>query len=214
LLRDRTSSVDILIPGLALSALEDDAFLAGGNRFALETDQGWEIIGARDAVLIGPQTYRLSHLLRGLDGSADFMAQTLPSGARVLWLGAGVASLPLSDEWRGTTISLSGSSGSRTARPAEIVWNNIAELPLSPVHLRWDGTTLSWIGRDRAFTDWTEDASHLRYRANIYRGTVIETIETASTSISLTPFDWVEIYQISQFGRESLSPATLNVTSA
>jgi hypothetical protein len=214
LFRDRSASVDVLIPGLALSALEDDTFLAGGNRFAFETDQGWEIIAARDAVLIGPQTYRLSHLLRGLDGSADFMAQTLPSGARVLWLGAGVASLPLTDEWRGTSITLSGSSGFRAAWPAEIVWNNVADLPLSPVHLRWDGSTLSWIGRDRAFTEWTEDSSHLRYRAKIYRGSAIETIETALTSISPTPFDEVEIYQISQSGRESLFPATLNVTSA
>lgn len=213
-LRDRTASVDILIPGLALSALEDDVFLAGGNRFAFETDTGWEIVAARDAVLIAPQTYRLSHLLRGLDGSADFMAETLPSGARVLWLGAGVASVPLSDEWRGASVTLTGSSGSRTARLAEIIWNNVNGLPLSPAHLHWDGSQLSWIGRDRVFTEWTEDASHLRYQVIIHRGETSETIETAATSISLTSFDQVEVYQISQSGRESLFAAALHVTPA
>lgn len=211
-LRDRVSVLDVLIPGLTLSALEDSGFLARGNRFAVETPTGWEIFAARDVTLIGAQTYRLSHLLRGLEGTDAFIAEGLPSGARLLWLGAGVATLPMSDDWRGEDITLSGSTKAREARAAALVWNDLNGIPLAPCHLKWDGGALTWIGRDRAFTEWTEEASHLRYRVTLYRGAALETIETTDTFIAVEPFDKAEVYQFTQAGRESLFPATLNVS--
>lgn len=211
-LRDIVSVVDILIPGLRLSALEDGAFLARGNRFAVETATGWEIIAARDVALIGVDTYRLSHLLRGLDGSEVFMADELPSGARFLWLGTGLATLPISGEWRGGDVTLSGFTSARVARSAALVWNDLNGIPLTPCHLKWDGTILTWIGRDASFTDWTEDASNLRYRVKIYRGAAMDVIETTDTSIALNSFDRAEVYQFTQAGRESLYPAALNVS--
>lgn len=213
LLRDRVSVIDVLIPGLTLSAIEDRVFLAGGNRFAVETPTGWEIIAARDVVLIAPQTYRLSHLLRGLDGSDPFIANGLLSGARILWLGAGVATLPISDEWRGVDVVISGFTQARAARSAALLWNDLNGIPLTPCHIKWDGTALTWIGRDPTFTEWTEDASHLRYRVTLTRGSVNETIETTDTSITVQPFDRAEIRQFTLAGRESLFSAALNVAN-
>jgi len=210
--RDKVSVVDVLIPGLTLSALDDGDFLARGNRFAVEPPTGWEIIAARDVVLVGPQTYRLSHLLRGLDNSEAFVADGLTSGARVLWIGTGVAALPISDEWRGEDVTLSGYTADRVARSATVVWNDLNGVPLTPCHLSWDGTILRWIGRDPAFTEWTEDASHLRYRVKLYRDEETETIETADTFIAVQPFDRAEVYQFTHSGRESLYPAALNVS--
>ncbi|GHB01108.1 host specificity protein [Algimonas arctica] len=210
--RDIVSEVDVLLPGLTLSALGDGEFLARGNRFAVETPLGWEIFAARDVMLIEPQTYRLSHLLRGLEGSDTFIAESLASGARLLWLAAGVVTLPISDEWRGEGVTLTGNTADRTARSAVLVWNDLNGIPLAPCHLKWDGTVLTWIGRDPAFTEWTEDASHLRYRLKLYRGESEETIETTDTSIAIQPFDRAEVYQFSQVGRESIYPAALNVT--
>jgi hypothetical protein len=210
--RDCGTSVDVLMPGSTLSALDDREFLTRGNRFAVETPLGWEVFAARDVILIAPQTYRLSHLLRGLEGSEPFMAEGLPSGARLLWLGAGVATLPLSDEWRGEDVTLTGSTADRAARSAALVWNDLNGIPLAPCHLKWDGTVLSWIGRDRAFTEWTEDTSHLRYRLKLYRGEAVETIDTADTFLAVQPFDRAEVYQFTQVGRESLYPAALIVT--
>lgn len=210
-LRDRASVIDVLIPGLTLSALEDDVFLSGGNRFAVETPLGWEIIAARDATLVGSQTYRLSHLLRGLDGSDPFMAENVPSGARIVWLGAGIATLPLSDEWRREAITVSGASSQRAARATDLVWNDLDGIPLPPTHLQWDGSVLTWVGRDHAFTGWTENASHLRFRIRIYRGAERDVIETMITSLALPHFDKVEVFQFTQAGRESLYAAALNV---
>lgn len=211
--RDKLSVLDVIIPGLTLSGLEDSVFLGRGNRFAVETPIGWEIFAARDVTLIRAQTYRLSHLLRGLEGTDAFMAETLPSGARLLWLGSGVATLPVSDEWRGAAVPMSGYNGGREARTSALIWNDLSGIPLSPSHLNWDGATLTWIGRDRAFTEWTEDASHLRYRIKLYRGAALETIETAARFIAVDPFDKAEVYQFTQAGRESLFPATLNVSN-
>lgn len=213
-LRDRASVIEIFMPSLSLSALDDETFLAGGNRFAVETPTGWEIIAARDITLIEPQTYRLAHFLRGLRGSEAFIAEDLPSGARIIWLGSGVGSVATSDEWREADVSVTGMSAVRAARGANLVWRDLSGLPLSPCQIRWNGRDLSWIGRDRAFTDWSEDASHLRYRVKIYRSAGLETIDTAETSLRVDPFDRVEIHQITQNGRESLFAATLNVASA
>ncbi|WP_298913641.1 phage major capsid protein [uncultured Algimonas sp.] len=211
-LRDRGTVLEVRLPGLALASLEDDAFLAGGNRFAVETATGWEIIAARDAVLSAPQTYRLSHLLRGLDGSDAFMDGDVPPGARILWLVAGLVTLSGADDWRGSTVEVLGKTDRREARPAELVWTDRNGWPLSPVHPRWNGAALSWTGRDSSFTDWTEDASHLRYRVRLVRGGVTETIDTALTALSVQPFDRAEIVQLAPDGRESLFPAALNVT--
>jgi hypothetical protein len=213
-LRDCAARLDILMPNLSLSALEDDAFLSNGNRFAVETDTGWEIIAARDIELVAPQTYRLSHLLRGLVGSEMFMTSTVPSGARLLWLGSGLGALNISDEWRDSTVSVGGGSDFREAKDGDVFWCDLNGFPLSPVHLKWDGTTLSWIGRDRNFTDWTEDISHLRYRVRLSRGGVVETIDLTESNLVTTAFDQVEIVQLGVDGRESLLPAALYVLSA
>jgi len=213
-LRDRSSKVNVLFGNLTLSGTTNAGLLAGSNRFAVETATGWEIFAARDAELIAPQTYRLSHLLRGLDGSEPFMAETILPGARVLWLGTGLVSLPLSSDQRGSLVSVTGRTARREARFGEVIWNDLAGLPLSPVHLSWDGTSLSWIGRDPSFSEWTEDASSLQYRLRITRSGEVQTIDTALTELALEPFDQVEIVQLTPDGRESLLSAALNVASA
>jgi len=213
-LRDRAASLDILMPNLTLSALQDDAFLSGGNRFAIETENGWEIIAARDVQLTAPQTYRLSHLLRGLAGSEAFMADTILAGTRLLWLGSGLGVLDVSQEWRDLTVLIGGASDQREARNGEVIWRDLQGVPPSPVHPKWDGTTLSWIGRDPNFTDWTDNSAHLRYRVRLTRGGVIETIDLTEPKLVTTLFDQAEIVQLSGDGRESLSSAALYVTSA
>ncbi|MEL6687138.1 MAG: hypothetical protein AAFP97_05925, partial [Pseudomonadota bacterium] len=209
--RDFTTELDVFLPGAEPVGVETSAFLEGANRFAIETASGWEIIGARDVELIAPQTYRLSHLLRGLDGSEAYMEDVIPAGTRILSLASGLTILPISDDWRLSDVSVTGRTEKRDARSAELTWSDVAGYPLSPTHIRWDGSTLSWIGRDPSFTEWTEDASHLNYRVIFYRGDESETVETSETELSVEPFERVEIAQITSQGRASLETATLIV---
>jgi hypothetical protein len=206
--------VDILINHPGLNAIEDTTFLQGGNRFAIETESGWEIFAARDIVLIAPQTYRLSHLIRGLDGSDIYMMDLCPAGARIVALNTGLVTLPLSQDWRGATVTIEGQSDRRDARSISMLWTDRNGWPLSPVHLRWDGSRLSWIGRDRQFTDWDEDDSFLRYRVRLFRGETVDLHDLDAPFLDAAPFDRAEVVQINALGRESLFPATLNVTAA
>lgn len=133
------------------------------------------------------------------------MDEDLPAGARIVWLDRGIETLPVSSDWRGETLDVSGGTATRDARPAELIWNDRAGEPLSPVQARWDGTTLSWIGRDLAFTDWSEEAAHLTYRLVLTRGALVDTYDLSETELSVEPFDSALIYQIGADGR--LSPA-------
>lgn len=210
---DQGKALDVFLPGLTLSGVTETALLEGGNRFAVETELGWEIFAARDAVLTAPQTYRLSHFLRGLEGSEAFMADILPSGSRLLWLKSGLTTLPLSDDWRGNEVIVSGSTAERPSRDVSLKWDNLADLPMSPVHLKWDGQALSWVGRDRDFIDWTEETEHLRYRLRLFQGESMEEHDLTKSFFLTTPFDRAELVQLGPNGRESLFPTTLNVAA-
>lgn len=93
---DRHSSFDVTLYGGTLAALPARDVLAGGNRLAVETDRGWEIIQFARAELIGERLYRLSYLLRGQfgsDGIGDARA-----GARCIILGAAQTPLAASPD--------------------------------------------------------------------------------------------------------------------
>ena len=52
---DCVTELEIWLPGAQLVARPAVDILAGGNRFAIETSLGWEIIAAADIVLTGPR---------------------------------------------------------------------------------------------------------------------------------------------------------------
>ena len=207
-IEDRTTALDVLIPNLPLSAQSTHSL-----RFAVETPLGWEVVAARSAELLAPDTYRLSGLLRGRDGS-DAMMADVPPGARVVWLGAGLETLAVDAEWRGSAVVVSGESQARTAREGEVVWQDLAGAPLPPTHLSWDGARLCWVGRDTAFTDWAADDSALRFRVRMFRGEVVEEKEVTGTSLATDPFDRAEVFSLSDTGRASLVPGVLNVSQS
>ena len=67
---DPRAVLDVEFSSGALSSIDDEAALAGGNLFALQGADGrWEILSAARAELIGERSYRLSRFLRGLAGS-------------------------------------------------------------------------------------------------------------------------------------------------
>ena len=63
-------------------------------------DRGWEVIGFVEAELVSPGRYRLSRLLRGLEGTE---AGTAAVGARVMVLDSRAVTLPVESGLLGET---------------------------------------------------------------------------------------------------------------
>ncbi|MGL5362912.1 MAG: baseplate multidomain protein megatron [Bosea sp. (in: a-proteobacteria)] len=183
---DRRTTLDIKLPGTALQSVTLEAALGGANALALIAPDGMiEIISAANATLIGPQTLRLSMLLRGLGGSQLVSSRTLAAGARVVVIDGGlvpldsdVAALGKTWIWRvgppaADVSDLQMAEVQTAAGPAAL-------LPLPPVRPKArrsaQGVQLSWIRQTRFGGDsWDvaevplAEASE-RYAVTIYSG--------------------------------------------
>lgn len=197
---DRHGRVDVRLRAGALSSISPEAALAGGNAFAvLAPDGAAEIIVAERAELIGPRSFRLSGLVRGLGGSEAAAGRLLPAGARIVLLDG--AAVPLTtrreDIGRETRYRV-GPPGLDVADPAmrelSAATQGLALRPLAPVHPRAvripGGVRLRWIRRTRLDGDsWDlaevplgEEAE--RYRVTIFReGLAIREIEASTSEI-------------------------------
>ena len=155
---DNAAVLDIYMPGLQISSALDQAVLSGANRFAVETslektEQGWEIFQAANIVLTGTGQYRLSRLLRGLSGTDASMAAVTRAGARLVWLGQGLADLPIDDAFIGINITAEAIMAGRASDPVMASYAAAHLRPLSPVHGKISdhetGLELTWIRRTR-----------------------------------------------------------------
>ncbi|GJE17611.1 baseplate multidomain protein megatron [Methylobacterium marchantiae] len=167
---DRGTRLDVRLRHAgALSSIEESAVLAGGNLFALrDADGAVEIIGAASAELIGPGTYRLGRLLRGLMGSEDLAARENPAGCLVVRLDDG-AVVPLVDRldeagrpFRYRIGPAARDPGDQSYLELQASAGLLPLLPLSPVHLaarrEAGGIRLSWLRRARRDADGWEAA--------------------------------------------------------
>ncbi|SHF32187.1 Putative phage tail protein [Ruegeria intermedia] len=92
---DRGSVLEISLPWGQLESVTELQLFAGGNAFAVESAPGtWEILQARDAMLVAPGRYRLTTLLRGQRGTEHAIGNPAPAGARVVVLDGAVTELP------------------------------------------------------------------------------------------------------------------------
>jgi hypothetical protein len=66
---DAANTLDLYMPKQDLSSRAEEAVLSGANRLLLSNEAGWELLAWQRADLIGPDNWRLSGLLRGLNGS-------------------------------------------------------------------------------------------------------------------------------------------------
>lgn len=67
--KDTTNTLLIELDYGSLSAVSEAKMLAGSNRAAIGVDGRWEIIGWQDVTSLGNNQYRISSLLRGLQGT-------------------------------------------------------------------------------------------------------------------------------------------------
>ncbi len=167
---DRGTRLDVRLRHAgALSSIEESAALAGGNLFAVTGPDGIvEILAAAGAELIGPGTYRLSRFLRGLTGSEEAAARTLPAGCLIVRLDDG-AVVPLIDRLDEAGRPFRYRIGPAARDPGDPSYVEIeasaglsALRPLAPVHpsarREAGGIRLAWLRRARRDADGWETA--------------------------------------------------------
>lgn len=64
---DETATLDVRLPGEALSSADEAAIIDGANRLLIEHPGGWEMLAYRSADLIAADEWRLTGLWRGLN---------------------------------------------------------------------------------------------------------------------------------------------------
>lgn len=208
---DNAAQFEFTLMGGEFSAVSNSDLFSGQNRFAVETQRGldtaeWEILQIAELVLIGPNRYRASMLLRGQSGSdADMRAVEI--GARIVWLGQGFETLVIDVE-QGEEMTLSAIAAGRQGGPLTLTYQARHLRPLSPVHAKITSSetelSVSWIRRTRIGGDsWGgldvllgEDAPLFRVQA-FENGMLIETVETDATFAVLQSqtADYLEISQ-------------------
>ncbi len=150
---DEVSTVDVYLQNGTLESRDAIDVLNGANRGAFGNG---EIIGFRDAELVGPKTWRLSGLLRGLRDTADKMT-THEGEEDFVYLNAGGVQIPVNPAWIGQTryfkFACPGADvDDLTAVPHTITGGSLK--PFAPCDLQaaWDASgnvTLSWKRRSR-----------------------------------------------------------------
>ena len=175
-LTDTMSTVEVQLSFGALLPVTLAAFQGGANLAML----GSELIQFRDADLIAPATYRLSHLWRGRRGTA-WATGTHAIGETFTWIDPAVyrLELPLSERyvarpWKAVTRGLG--IDTVTAQPYALQSENLRPWPAASLAWAQSGSAwlITWRGTARFTGAWidgsqaTPDPDVLSYRVVIY----------------------------------------------
>ncbi len=236
---DEGNRVRLRLYSGSLSSAEERQVLNGANRIAVQAASGdWEILQARDCVLVEPGVFEISGLLRGLAGTDAAMSAPHPVGARVVVLDLAVQALTLHEALRAGPVHLAagpsrGGPYGPSVTQGEEVWLGRALRPLSPVHARLtqtpEGLLVSWRRRTRiGGDDWAaldvplgeaQEAYDLEVLKDgeVVLARTVETPEASLAQAELTPLFgedvWsldARIYQLStRWGRGAPFDGTL-----
>lgn len=203
---DKANGFNIHMPGIDLAAVDDLVLLSGANRFAIETDTGWEVLQARDISLIGEDTYRLEYLLRGLAGTEIDMMDVISTGARIVYLNRGLVDIPLSNSRIGENIDITAHVAGRISEPQSLTYLARHLRPLSPAHIKMfedeNGLHLSWVRRTRlggdswAGLDVPLGEEREFYRVEFFDGQEsLAVFEVEKPAMTLPSTDWAALTQ-------------------
>jgi hypothetical protein len=156
---DDHAALEVILFGGHLASATAEAVLAGSNRIAVGGDAGaWEVIGFANAELIGAGQYRLTRLLRGLEGT---LAGAAPVGSQVLVLDKRLATLPVEQQWLGEErqFRIYAGAADLVGIDLTIAADLAPALPLPPVHLMASRAAggdvqITWMRRSRADGGW------------------------------------------------------------
>lgn len=156
---DRANSFRVRLASGVLSSQSDAGLLGGANAAAVRNADGaWEVVQFANAELVENNTYQLSRLLRGQQGSEWAMSSLLDAGAPFVLLDdALIASARgvdlLGRSFRYRIVASTEDVGSLSMTEIETMIGATALKPRSPAHLsarRTEaGVLISWIRRTR-----------------------------------------------------------------
>ncbi len=238
---DRGNRFQIKIHSGALSSVDKLGLFAGANIAAILNQDGqWEIVQFQNAALVGVDTYELSMLLRGQQGTEQAMRSPVPAGQRFVLLDNAVVQPDLLVGQAALSLTYRiGPSTKDVGDPAylEVVksFSGRGQKPFSPGHVKaqrtGSGIQLSWIRRTRlGGDDWQLVEVPLSeeqeaYEIDIMSGqTVVRTLSSQQQQTTYSSAqeiaDWVTpqvqldiaVYQISAtFGRGTPNQSTVTV---
>jgi len=182
---DRGTGIEARLTTGQLTSISDTGLLAGGNLAAIGNGDpsGWELLQFRDAELVGANTWRLTHLLRGQLGTDAVAMQQLSAQSYFVLLDGTPQQIELSSALRRQIRHFRIGSANKsydhpTYRHLEHAFEGNGLRPYSPVHLRAEPKAndldVSWIRRARQDADdWElsdiplgEDSE--AYRVDVY----------------------------------------------
>lgn len=173
---------ELRLEGASLQSVPRGALLEGANRLWVQSRNGaWEQLGFERAALIGPDRWRISGLLRGLEGTEDAAASGAETGAMVVVAEAlEQAGLSLGTAEPGQRRALQlmaagGDSGSSDRLALTATFAGWGLAGRSVAHLRWqarsNGRRLVWSGRSYqpvAGFDLDPAQTEARYQITVY----------------------------------------------
>ncbi len=158
---DRGEGVAVRMLSGQLQSVDHDALLSGANLCAIGdgTPDGWEVMQFRDAVLVGTDTYILSHRLRGQLGTEEAGDLGWEKGSFIVMLDGIPNQINLADTMRRRAQHYRiGPAGRPMDDPSfqhdVIAFEGVGLRPYSPAHLRslrqpGGAVDVSWIRRTR-----------------------------------------------------------------
>ena len=200
----------------ALQSVTDDQLFAGANAVALETAPGiWEIIQFGIATVISTGRWQLTRLLRGQSGTEDVIVPVAAIGARIVFLGSALVSLPVTESELGMPWSWRiGPSDRSAGDPLNMGLTFTPQgrglRPWSPVGIKgaWlagGDIGLTWIRRTRALAgdNWTAPEVPLGEASESYDleiltggGLLVRTV----TGLATATWTYSAAQQVTDFG--------------
>lgn len=159
---DRNSVLWVEMPDERLASLTEPAVLSGGQPLLVQNRSGWELISFRDAELTGPNQYRLTGLLRGLQGS---QIHDVEAGSLCVLLDGRLTRGTIGQEEIGLELFWQAEGRGILGAVQSETFEDKAGLAFSPVHLRmhmdFGGARYAgWVRRGSGISDsWVGPAA-------------------------------------------------------
>jgi len=198
-----------------LESISREGMLNGGNLCAIGDGSpgNWELFQFLDAELVAPETYVLSHRLRGQLGTEIEPGHVWPVGSIVVRLDGSPRQIDMPEAKRGLSRHYRIGPAQRPVDDpayshAQIAFDGLGLRPLRPVHLRASGEAgqdqhLSWIRRTRIGGDrWETPEVPLGEESESYVVRVMQGTQVLRENVVSTP-EWT--YEVSAQSADGLT---------